>query len=388
MGWVASIGCCIYGAAGQTLEVTRVTHSGAIEWVHAATSGFHRVEWAPRPDGPWSSSWTDLVDMPATGSNRTADVAQFYRVVWTEHAAAPTGHVIRIENQLVGSGLGTDIGDPNVYSGILHIDLIAGTVTIVAGGFIFTDNGFGVLATSGGLNGTIEYATGAWSIDFGSGGIADGDHILATYSYSSRTPSEGGSSDAGNVIRIENQKIGEGQGTSIGDPSVYSGILHIDLIPGTVTIVAGGFIFTDDGAGALTTSGGLNGTIEYSTGAWSIDFGSGGIADDEDILATYSYFVGGNPDVGVRVQNEIAAIGSSSKVTYSGRFAHPRIHPATVSLVVGGVILDDSTPNRLTGVPGVAGLVNYTTGTWTLDFGDAPLASDGELIKVSYSYQP
>jgi hypothetical protein len=59
-----------------------------------------------------------------------------------------------------------------------------------------------------------------------------------------------------------------------------------------------------------------------------------------------------------------------------------------LSIVVGGVILDDSTPNRLTGVLGITGNVNHTLGTWAVDLGDTPLAGNGELIKASYWYQP
>jgi len=188
-----------------------------------------------------------------------------------------TGSVSKVENQLVGRGLGTDIGDPNVYSGILHIDLIAGTVTIVAGGFIFTDNGRGVLTTSGGYNGTIEYATGAWSIDFGSGGIADGEGILATYSYDSRS----GSTGTG------------GGGTTPPQDYPWSGIysMRIEQLGNHLRIVDGKF---GQYEGIITTVSNGGGDMTGSTsGNIEAQFEVTGRASDGRAITIVGSFLGG-----------------------------------------------------------------------------------------------
>jgi hypothetical protein len=90
-----------------------------------------------------------------------------------------------------------------------------------------------------------------------------------------------------NAENVHNQFQYDGKGT---DVSIYEGELHSDLVPGSVVIVAGSHIFTDDGAGILSSSGGLEGTIEYDTGKWSIDLGAGFVAETASIKATYSFY--------------------------------------------------------------------------------------------------
>ncbi len=87
---------------------------------------------------------------------------------------------------------------------------------------------------------------------------------------------------------VENREIGTGDGVS----TVYNGVLaERPIIPGSVSIVAGGFQVTDSN-GELSGTG-ATGDINYNTGAWSIDFGAS-LGDGTPILATWTYNVPGD----------------------------------------------------------------------------------------------
>jgi len=77
------------------------------------------------------------------------------------------------------------------YSGhVANVPVVPGSMRVRAGGFYFVDDGGGVLAgSSAGTAGTINYASGSWSIDLGGKDIAAGETILANYIYqTSSTP--------------------------------------------------------------------------------------------------------------------------------------------------------------------------------------------------------
>ena len=85
-----------------------------------------------------------------------------------------------------------------------------------------------------------------------------------------------------------NEKIGEGNGTA----AYFGTVASAPVVPGSLTITAGGYVLVDDGAGALVGQTTGSGTISYSTGAWSINLVGNLIAGDE-IRASYVYTVGG-----------------------------------------------------------------------------------------------
>lgn len=80
-------------------------------------------------------------------------------------------------------------------------------------------------------------------------------------------------------------------GTTVAGDSTYSGAFaHGQVAPGSVAITVGNFQLTDDGNGNLTGDAGETGTINYSTGAWSIQLGAAGLpAAGTRILADYTY---------------------------------------------------------------------------------------------------
>ena len=92
--------------------------------------------------------------------------------------------------------LGTTDGSSVTYSGTLaNAPLVRTTLTISAGE-TFTDNGDGTLTGSGVGTGTIDYATGAWSITHASTPAAS-IAITAAYTYRKGIVFESGAIDGG-----------------------------------------------------------------------------------------------------------------------------------------------------------------------------------------------
>ena len=81
------------------------------------------------------------------------------------------------------------------------------------------------------------------------------------------------------------------------DGSSYSsgsaGALLPNIVPGSLQITAGGVVFTDNGAGSLDPSSGLdtmNGSVSYDSGAWNINLGGVIIPNGQAITAKYSVY--------------------------------------------------------------------------------------------------
>lgn len=83
------------------------------------------------------------------------------------------------------------------YSGKLHGGVVEGSVSITANGYIYTDNGSGVLVgnTAGAGNGTINYESGAWGFTI-NGAFSNSGTITAVYSF---TEEVAGDSSSGNT---------------------------------------------------------------------------------------------------------------------------------------------------------------------------------------------
>lgn len=102
--------------------------------------------------------------------------------------------------------------------------------------------------------------------------------------YSDGTPAAPGSPASSFQVNTS-----ETVATGTGSKTVFSGVVsHGTIVAGSFTISSSGFTLTDDGAGGLS-GGGATGTIDYTTGTWSVDFG--GFAPDagSSITASYSY---------------------------------------------------------------------------------------------------
>ena len=82
--------------------------------------------------------------------------------------------------------LATGTGTRTVFTGTLtHRDIIAGRATFSAAEIVFRDNGSGLLVPNVAVasTGSIEYATGSFTVDFGGMAPASGVPLVSTYEY-------------------------------------------------------------------------------------------------------------------------------------------------------------------------------------------------------------
>lgn len=156
----------------------------------------------------------------------------------------------------------------------------------------------------------------------------------------------------------------------------YSGTLPINpILAGSFTPTDGIESFTDNGAGVLTGSAGGSGTINYTTGAWTLAFNAN-VANGVLItwtyspVSTYSLVVGARPIMGIK-QWTNETTGDASLIIMDTRRAS--IYNATTNMfdplnLVEQIIL---TPVNATGSPvtttyvinlGWAGIAPYTNG--------------------------
>jgi hypothetical protein len=78
-------------------------------------------------------------------------------------------------------------GSRTVFSGALsENDVEPGTAQFTTAGFSLVDQGDGTL-TGSGVSGSINYATGSWSIDFGGFAPDNGSRIICSYAYNLTT---------------------------------------------------------------------------------------------------------------------------------------------------------------------------------------------------------
>ncbi len=139
--------------------------------------------------------------------------------------------------------LGYGIGVRTYFSDVLdHSSIVPGSVLISAGPIDFTDDGAGQLTVGAGYSLVTTELAGA------------GDGVLTT----------------------------------------FSGVLaNHPVAAGTVSVDAGGFYLVDNGSGLLS-GGGKTGTINYQTGAWSIDLLLSPVVAGAPITITYQYEASGS----------------------------------------------------------------------------------------------
>ncbi len=110
----------------------------------------------------------------------------------------PTGST-QAETRWTDNEIATGVDGVHVYEGVLSkTPIVAGSLTVVGGGFQFNDTGNGTLTGNiSGTSGTINYSTGTWQIDLGPLTLTTGAPLDAHYRYL-----EGG--DGGSVIEPGN----------------------------------------------------------------------------------------------------------------------------------------------------------------------------------------
>jgi hypothetical protein len=254
-------------AFSDGVVIESIQGNGTMTWSNGAFNGIDRVEWASSPTGSWKQSWQSLVNLPVTGGTTTVEIPMFFRVVYTP------------ETMVTDEQIGTSDGFSTYYLGHLaESGILSNTLFITAAGFAFDDaNGDGLLEGSPAGSGILMAGTGAWLLHFSAGVPSGGEPFVADYSYV--TPAAG-------VVRDE--VIGVGNGSS----TIYTDSLaHSNVVDGTLSVSIGTFFMHDlDGDGNLVSvQGGGSGTIDYPTGAWSLNLAGSSADLNGTFKASYQY---------------------------------------------------------------------------------------------------
>jgi len=184
-------------------------------------------------------------------------------------------------------------------------------------------------------------------------------------------------------------------GFGTGASGAYSGTMntHLTILAGSVvlkTINAGGTIetYTDNGAQVLTGSEGSAGTINYTTGAWTItSVVTMALVNGSPIMMDYTYTP--SSATGQNKNKSVAALGTGA-ATRAGTFT--KNLPMTAGSVImtarqsnGTETYTDNGANVLTGSAGGTGTINYTTGAWFIDPAGAATIVNNSPITISFT---
>lgn len=194
----------------------------------------------------------------------------------------------------------------------------------------------------------------------------------------------------GNLSYANNQILTYGSGATdyVGNFNTAA-YAHLPLTPGSIvvqTITSAGVIetYSDNGSGILTGNNGGTGTINYTTGAWTI-VSANALPSGTPITITYEF-------VSVTATNplfnmSIAQIAATSTSSYSGTFPYNLpIDPGTAVMTVdkssGGLTYyyDDGAGNLRISLPSgtIVGSLNYQTGAWSFT-----IPSSGTAVRYS-----
>ncbi len=186
-----------------------------------------------------------------------------------------------------------------------------------------------VCALIAGCDWEFSGSEGSWSGSYESvnfSGVYRGPEGVAVASGLTTTP--GGTMP----VAIEITGIADGTRTS------YSGVLRNRPVdPGSVTLVAANFSFLDDGDRTLVgNTAQTSGTIVYSTGRWTLDFGFNAPGQGTPIRASYTYTTEGAgartlKTLNVTQTGQRLLIEASNGAIFEGRFGGVRQSTATVT---------------------------------------------------------
>lgn len=237
-------------------------------------------------------------------------------VTWQDTRGLSNGNLV------VGSGDGVT----KAFSGTLPANMrLQNNIKIIADSQVLTDNGAGILAGTAGATGTVDYVTGAVSVTYtvapatGVSVLALGNYGYVYYagigqlnipttatcgSFAAPSPSNGTPVNfnipdehiAVPAFSAVNNSVLIGNGDGIKKSFTPASPLVAPVLPkgaatgfgsNVLTVSVGGVVaLTDTGNGGLSGVG--SGTINYTTGAITVDFNVAP-AVNQQITASYSY---------------------------------------------------------------------------------------------------
>ena len=153
-----------------------------------------------------------------------------------------------------------------------------------------------------------------------------------------------------------NQVSGAVVGTGDGTTTTFSGTLaNIPVVASTVSFTAGSVTGTDNGSGVISGTG-VSGTINYTTGAWSLTYTTAP-ASAANITASYTYLKRATPfgtqTQYVRVASTAAChidIGATPVASSSSAYIAPNVRGEVFRVTPGStlsVIQDGSSTGNL-----------------------------------------
>lgn len=172
---------------------------------------------------------------------------------------------------------------------------------------------------------------------------------------------------------------GEQIATGVADNSIYGGrVRNIPINSGTLTIVAGGWTFADNGSGGLTGYGTMTGSINYNTGQWAIDLKGALLASGTPIVASYTYRSGGTTgsvDPGssgtpiysfnvMQAGNQLTIVDSNG-ARYEGKMVSVAVAGGDKSGAVGGQVSAEFEVSGVAGNGAQVSIVGSFAGNYT-----------------------
>ncbi|MDD2237312.1 MAG: hypothetical protein PHG65_08930 [Kiritimatiellae bacterium] len=92
-----------------------------------------------------------------------------------------------------------------------------------------------------------------------------------------------------------NKVTGLSAGTTVKDKVTYGGNVDGNLVPGTIQLTVGGYVYTDpSGNGVLSCPVGGSGAVDYSAGRWDVNLAGLPVEAGKAITISYSYAIQGS----------------------------------------------------------------------------------------------
>jgi hypothetical protein len=149
-------------------------------------------------------------------------------------------------------------------------------------------------------------------------------NMLNAFVWRGRVQRKAGYENLGRLARIVTGfSLGNTNGAGFASGNLLTAILVTDanstLAPGTVVVTIGAQVFTDDGQGNLSNGTGGTGTINYLTGAITVQ--TNPVLAATPVIVVFSYFPA-RPVMGIRIRENPALVNQEQTIFFDTRYAY------------------------------------------------------------------